>query len=48
MSLCLQALDALGDTRWKINTDVLDILERVWEEGGRLADLVDCDNVSLS
>lgn len=44
----LQALDALGSTKWKINNVVLDVLERMWKEGGRLADLEDGDDVSKS
>jgi DNA-directed RNA polymerase len=43
----LQALDALGSTKWKINNVVLDVLERMWKEGGRLADLEDGDDVSF-
>lgn len=43
----LQALDALGSTKWKINHVVLDVLERMWKEGGRLADLEDGDDVSF-
>ena len=40
-----QALDALGSTPWNINNVVLDVLEEMWASGGRLADLVDQDDV---
>nr|CAC95163.1 RNA polymerase [Physcomitrium patens] len=43
----VQALDALGSTQWKINNVVLDVLEQVWKDGGRLADLVDAEDVPL-
>lgn len=42
-----QALDALGSTQWKINNVVLDVLEQMWKDGGRLADLVDAEDVRL-
>jgi len=42
-----QALDALGSTQWIMNTAVLDVLEKIWADGGRLADLVDQDDVRL-
>ncbi|KAJ7520204.1 hypothetical protein O6H91_20G072100 [Diphasiastrum complanatum] len=40
-----EALDTLGSTRWRINKVVLDAVETIWKDGGRLADLVDCDSV---
>ncbi|KAG0631342.1 hypothetical protein M758_1G245900 [Ceratodon purpureus] len=47
MSKIVQALDALGSTQWNINNVVLDVLEKMWSGGGRLADLVDQDDVPL-
>lgn len=35
------ALDTLGSTQWRINNRVLEIVEKIWEEGGRIADMVD-------
>lgn len=41
-----QALNTLGNTKWRINKEVLNIVDRIWSSGGRLADLVDRENVS--
>ncbi|MCD7470913.1 hypothetical protein HAX54_011150 [Datura stramonium] len=41
------ALDTLGSTKWRINKRVLSIVDRIWASGGRLADLVDRDDVPL-
>ncbi|BBN04117.1 DNA-directed RNA polymerase, mitochondrial [Marchantia polymorpha subsp. ruderalis] len=41
------ALNTLGSVRWKINTRVLDVIEEIWKDGGRLAQMVDADNVSV-
>ncbi|KAI5079887.1 hypothetical protein GOP47_0005366 [Adiantum capillus-veneris] len=35
------ALNILGATKWRINNKVLAIVEKIWEEGGRIADIVD-------
>ncbi|CAO2825253.1 unnamed protein product [Amaranthus hypochondriacus] len=42
-----EALDTLGNTKWRVNRKVLSIIERIWANGGRLADLVDRDDVLL-
>nr|CAC80138.1 DNA-dependent RNA polymerase [Spinacia oleracea] len=42
-----EALDTLGNTKWRVNKKVLSIVDRVWANGGRLADLVDRDDVPL-
>ncbi|KAI4346747.1 hypothetical protein L6164_007617 [Bauhinia variegata] len=42
-----QALDTLGNTKWRINKRVLSVIDRIWASGGRLADLVDRDDVPL-
>ncbi|KAM1954398.1 hypothetical protein ACFX1T_023745 [Malus domestica] len=42
-----KALDTLGNTRWRVNKRVLNVVDRIWASGGRLADLVDRDNVPL-
>lgn len=33
----LDALNVLGRTRWRINTRVYDIMNRVWQDGGGVA-----------
>ncbi|KAM6549324.1 hypothetical protein CsatB_021000 [Cannabis sativa] len=42
-----EALDTLGNTRWRINKRVLNVVERIWASGGCLADLVDRNDVLL-
>ncbi|KAM7268013.1 hypothetical protein ACFE04_010179 [Oxalis oulophora] len=42
-----EALDTLGGTKWRINKRVLSIVDRIWNSGGRLADLVDRNDVPL-
>ncbi|CAK9316793.1 unnamed protein product [Citrullus colocynthis] len=42
-----EALDTLGRTKWRVNKRVLSIIERIWAGGGRLADLVDHEDVPL-
>ncbi|OMO52644.1 DNA-directed RNA polymerase, phage-type [Corchorus capsularis] len=42
-----EALDTLGYTKWRVNKRVLNIVDRIWSSGGRLADLVDRDDVPL-
>lgn len=43
-----QALDTLGNTKWKVNKRILAVVDRIWASGGRLADLVDCEDVGAS
>lgn len=45
LPLIAQALNTLGDTKWRINKRVLSIIDRIWASGGRLADLVDREDV---
>ncbi|MCO5591279.1 hypothetical protein L7F22_045260 [Adiantum nelumboides] len=35
------ALNILGATKWRINNRVLEIVEKIWGEGGGIADIVD-------
>ncbi|NP_001289520.1 DNA-directed RNA polymerase 2, chloroplastic/mitochondrial [Nicotiana sylvestris] len=42
-----EALDTLGNTKWRINKRVLSVVDRIWAGGGRLADLVDRDDAPL-
>lgn len=43
--ICHQALNTLGNTKWRVNKKILDIVDRIWASGGRLADLVDREDV---
>ncbi|KAE8718734.1 DNA-directed RNA polymerase 2 [Hibiscus syriacus] len=42
-----EALDTLGYTKWRINKRVLSVVDRIWTSGGRLADMVDRNDVPL-
>lgn len=42
-----EALDTLGNTKWRVNKKVLSIIDRIWASGGRLADLVDREDNPL-
>lgn len=42
-----EALDTLGNAKWRVNNRVLSVLDRIWSCGGRLADLVDRNDVPL-
>ena len=35
----LEALNVLGSTKWRVNTDVLAVVEQVWAEGGGVAEV---------
>lgn len=41
----VQALDTLGNTKWRVNKRVLGVIDRIWANGGCLADLVDREDV---
>ncbi|CAI9109927.1 OLC1v1009869C1 [Oldenlandia corymbosa var. corymbosa] len=42
-----EALNTLGSIKWRINKRVLNVVDRIWAGGGRLADLVDCNDIPL-
>ncbi|KAA8547865.1 hypothetical protein F0562_004294 [Nyssa sinensis] len=42
-----EALDTLGNTKWRVNKRVLSVVDRIWTSGGRLADLVDRNDIPL-
>ncbi|CAK9155961.1 unnamed protein product [Ilex paraguariensis] len=42
-----EALDTLGSTKWRVNKRLLNVVDRIWSSGGRLADLVDRDDIAL-
>nr|ABD96891.1 hypothetical protein [Tarenaya spinosa] len=47
LQLVFEALDTLGNAKWRVNKRVLSIVDRIWNSGGRLADLVDRSDVPL-
>ncbi|KAG2706865.1 hypothetical protein I3843_05G110000 [Carya illinoinensis] len=42
-----EALDTLGNTKWRVNKRILSVVDRIWASGGGLADLVDREDVPL-
>lgn len=40
-----QALDTLGNTKWRVNKKVLTVVEALWARGGNIAGLVDREDV---
>ncbi|KAK2354811.1 DNA-directed RNA polymerase 1B, mitochondrial [Trifolium repens] len=42
-----EALNTLGATKWRVNKSVLGVIDQIWANGGRLADLVDRDDLPL-
>ncbi|XP_034707370.1 DNA-directed RNA polymerase 2, chloroplastic/mitochondrial-like isoform X1 [Vitis riparia] len=42
-----EALNTLGNTKWRINKRLFDVVDRIWAGGGCLADLVDRNDVPL-
>ncbi|XP_027918914.1 DNA-directed RNA polymerase 1B, mitochondrial-like [Vigna unguiculata] len=42
-----EALNTLGNTKWRVNKRVLCVIDQIWANGGRLADLVDREDVPL-
>lgn len=37
----------LGETGWRVNKRVLEVVEKLWKAGGGIADLVEADDVSF-
>ncbi|CAM8915619.1 unnamed protein product [Rhodiola kirilowii] len=42
-----KALDTLGNTKWRVNKKILGVVDRIWASGGRIADLVDREDILL-
>ncbi|KAJ4710678.1 DNA-directed RNA polymerase [Melia azedarach] len=42
-----EALDTLGNTKWRVSKRILGVIDRIWANGGCLAGLVDSDDVPL-
>ncbi|KAK9697452.1 hypothetical protein RND81_08G038400 [Saponaria officinalis] len=47
MQKVLEALNTLGNTKWRINRIVLGVVEGLWATGGNIAGLVNCEDVPL-
>ncbi|KAH1127033.1 hypothetical protein GYH30_015857 [Glycine max] len=46
MQKVFEALDILGNTKWRVNRRVLGVVESIWAGGGNIAGLVDCKDVA--
>ncbi|XP_075474300.1 DNA-directed RNA polymerase 3, chloroplastic-like [Primulina tabacum] len=42
-----EALDTLGNTKWRVNNRILSVVESIWASGGNIAGLVDCKDVPI-
>ncbi|KAH9806287.1 DNA-directed RNA polymerase 3 [Citrus sinensis] len=47
MKKVFEALDTLGSTKWRVNKQVLSVLESIWVSGGNIAGLVDRNDVPI-
>ncbi|KAH7840574.1 hypothetical protein Vadar_018774 [Vaccinium darrowii] len=47
LEFVFEALNTLGNTKWRVNKRVLGVIDRIWASGGTLADLVDREDVPL-
>ncbi|XP_027904265.1 DNA-directed RNA polymerase 3B, chloroplastic-like isoform X1 [Vigna unguiculata] len=47
MQKVFEALDILGNTKWRVNKRVLGVVESIWAGGGNIAGLVNCKDVPL-
>ncbi|KAI7727753.1 hypothetical protein M8C21_013143, partial [Ambrosia artemisiifolia] len=47
MKKIYEALDTLGNTKWRINKRLLDVVESIWAAGGDIAGLVNREDVSI-
>ncbi|KAK7837639.1 dna-directed rna polymerase 3 [Quercus suber] len=45
MQKVFEALDMLGNTKWRVNRRVFSVVESIWARGGNIAGLVDCEDV---
>ncbi|KAG5032432.1 hypothetical protein JHK85_016414 [Glycine max] len=48
MQKVFEALDILGNTKWRVNRRVLGVVESIWAGGGNIAGLVDCKDEQLT
>ncbi|XP_068651782.1 DNA-directed RNA polymerase 3, chloroplastic-like isoform X2 [Aristolochia californica] len=42
-----EALDTLGSTKWRVNKRVLAVVDSIWARGGRIAGLIDRDDIPI-
>ncbi|GAB2291537.1 DNA-directed RNA polymerase 3, chloroplastic, variant 2 [Dionaea muscipula] len=47
MQKVYEALDALGNTKWRINRRILSVVETVWATGGNISGLADREDIPL-
>lgn len=47
MQKVFEALNTLGNTKWRINRKILDVVESLWASGGNIGGLVNCEDVPL-
>ncbi|XP_048228185.1 DNA-directed RNA polymerase 3, chloroplastic [Ricinus communis] len=47
MQKVFEALDTLGNTKWRVNRRVLDVVESIWARGGNIAGLVDRKDIPI-
>ncbi|CAA0841982.1 DNA-directed RNA polymerase 3- chloroplastic [Striga hermonthica] len=47
MQKVYDALDTLGNTKWRVNKRILGVVESIWESGGNLAGLVNREDVPI-
>lgn len=47
LQFVFEALDTLGNTKWRVNKRVLAVIDRIWASGGHLGGLVDREDVPL-
>lgn len=43
----MQALDTLGNTKWRVNQRILNVVEFIWGSDGNIAGLVNRKDVSV-
>ncbi|XP_062158881.1 DNA-directed RNA polymerase 3B, chloroplastic isoform X2 [Alnus glutinosa] len=47
MQKVFEALDVLGNTKWRVNRRVLNVVESIWARGGNVAGLVNREDVPI-
>ncbi|CAA0821104.1 DNA-directed RNA polymerase 3- chloroplastic [Striga hermonthica] len=47
MQKVYDALDTLGNTKWRVNKHILGVVESIWDSGGNLAGLVNREDVPI-
>ncbi|KAK7388405.1 hypothetical protein VNO78_23221 [Psophocarpus tetragonolobus] len=47
MQKVFEALDTLGNTKWRVNKRLLSVVESLWERGGNIAGLIDRKDVAI-